>query len=106
MSNQERTGDILEDMHLMDIDELRVEIEGLLEHNRYILVENWKEKEALRSRIKEYEAALKDSVKAIENVNDIVRPIHSAVVRWKLTSYTLVIICAYLCWVIYNGGAQ
>lgn len=106
MSNQERTGDILEDMHLMDADELRVEIENILEFNRYILAESWEEKKDLRNQLKAYQDLLKKGASALENANDIVRPIHGSAIRWKLTSYALVVLCVYLCWVIYNGGTQ
>lgn len=106
MSNQERTGNILEDMHLMDADELRAEIKNLLEFNSYILTENWEEKEDLRNRLKAYHDLLKKGTNALENANDIVRPIHDSVIRWKLTSYALVVLCVYLCWIVYNGGTQ
>lgn len=105
MTTQERTGEILEDMHDMTADELREEIKSMVEFSRYVLTENWNEKKELRQQIKLYEASMKNTLPIVQNAVTDIAFVSSEYRRWKYTSYVLAIICLLLCFFIYNEGA-
>lgn len=106
MITQERTGNLLDDLEVMTIEELREELKNSIEFSRYVLNEDLDEKMDLRQQIKLYEAAMKNTLPIVQNAVTDIAFVSREYRRWKYTSYALAVICLVLCFFIYSGGAR